>query len=118
MGIGNVWTHAPIAGAARLRTTTGDTLHPCQKPLSFSERMIRASSRPGDTVWAPFGGTIRETVAAEQIARANPDDARQVITSELNQDGVDYLAPAIRQMRGKGTRQADPRQTSLFNAEG
>lgn len=91
-----------------------EPLHPCQKPIVFSERMIRASSRPGDTVWAPFGGTIREAVAAEQIARSNPEEARRVITAELNQDGPDYLGPSIRQLRGLGTRRVDPRQGQLF----
>jgi len=114
MGIGNVWTHQSIAGPKRLRAPGGETLHPCQKPLAFSERMILASSRPGDTVWAPFGGTIREAVAAEQVARTDPDQARRVITSELNQDGVDYLGPAIRQLQGLGSRPRNPRQRTLF----
>jgi hypothetical protein len=89
-------------------------LHPCQKPLLFAERMIRASTRPGESVWAPFGGTLREAVAAERIARADPAEARRVITSELNQDGVDYIGPALRQLQGLGTRRVDPRQASLF----
>ena len=114
MGIGNVWTHLPIAGPLRLRNDDGSTLHPCQKPLTFAERMIRASSRPGESVWAPFGGTLREAVAAERIARADPKEARRVITAELNQDGVDYIGPALRQMQGLGTRRVDPQQVGLF----
>ena len=114
LGVGNVWTHPTVAGPKRLRAEDGSTLHPCQKPLLFAERMIRASSRPGDTVWAPFGGTIREAVAAEQIARSNPEEARRVITAELNQDGRAYLGPSIRQLRGLGTRRVDPRQGQLF----
>ena len=114
MGIGNVWTHLPVAGPERLRGPDSETLHACQKPLEFSERMIRASTRPGESVWAPFGGTLREAVAAERIARADPAEARRVITSELNQDGVDYIGPALRQLKGLGTRRVDPRQASLF----
>jgi hypothetical protein len=114
MGIGNVWTHLPVAGPERLRGPDGETLHACQKPLEFSERMIRASTRPGESVWAPFGGTLREAVAAERIARADPAEARRVITAELNQDGVDYIGPALRQLQGLGTRRVDPRQASLF----
>ncbi len=89
-------------------------LHPCQKPLVFAERMIRASTRPGEAVWAPFGGTLREAVAVERIARADPSEARRVITAELNQDGVDYIGPALRQMQGLGTQRVDPRQGQLF----
>ena len=55
-----------------------------------------------------------EAVAAEQIARSNPEAARRVITAELNQDGPDYLGPSIRQLRGLGTRRVDPRQGQLF----
>ena len=116
LGVGNVWTHPTVHGSERLRLEDGSTLHPCQKPVMFAERMIRASSRPGDTVWAPFGGTIREAVAAEQIARSNPEQARRVITAELNQDGPDYLGPSIRQLRGLGTRRVDPRQGQLFGS--
>ena len=89
-------------------------LHPCQKPIAFAERILRASSRPGESVWVPFGGTIREAVAAERIARADPAEARRVITAELNQDGVDYIGPALRQLRGEGTQRRDPRQADLF----
>lgn len=113
-GVGNVWTHGPVAGDDRLRDDAGGTLHPCQKPLAFAERMIRASSRPGESVWVPFGGTLREAVAAERIARADRDEARRVITAELNQDGVDYIGPALRQMQGMGTRKVDPQQVGLF----
>ena len=114
MGIGNVWTHLPVAGSERLRGPDGETLHPCQKPLAFAERMIRASTRSGESVWAPFGGTLREAVAAERIARAEPEEARRVITAELNQDGRDYIGPALRQLQGLGTRRVDPRQALLF----
>jgi hypothetical protein len=85
-------------------------LHPCQKPLRFAERMIRASTRPGDTVWVPFGGTLREMVAAERMARGKPSEARRVISCELNADGVDYIGPAIAQAQGlpaQTTGQAD-----------
>jgi site-specific DNA-methyltransferase (adenine-specific) len=104
LGVGNVWTHNAVSGIERLRTADGATLHPCQKPLLFAERMIRASTRPGDTVWVPFGGTLRELVAAERIARGKREEARRVITCELNQDGVDYIGPAIAQAQGLETK--------------
>jgi DNA modification methylase len=75
-------------------------LHPSQKPLLFAERMLRASSRPGDVVWVPFGGTLRELVAAERMARADPAEARRVVTCELNADGVDYIGAALAQVQG------------------
>jgi len=110
-GTSNVWPLSPMhdLGAERIVTdnmtirTVGsrlcaEVLHPCQKPLIFAERMIRASSRPGDLVWAPFGGTLREMVAAERMARLDPAEARKVVTCELNQDGKDYIGAALEQI--------------------
>jgi DNA modification methylase len=91
-----------------------NALHPCQKPLLFAERMISASSRPSDTVWVPFGGTLRELVAAEHMARADATKARKVITCELNADGVDYIGPAIAQAGGPPLATPGNAQISLF----
>lgn len=113
LGVGNVWTHNQVIGAERLRAPDGAILHPCQKPLLFADRMLRASSRPGDTVWVPFGGTCREVVAAEQMARREPAEARRVVCCELNQDGVDYLTPALAQADGLAGNSA-PGQVGLF----
>ena len=104
-----VWRLAPgaylgerLKSGERARARDGsqvdESLHPCQKPLLFAERMIRASSRPGDLVWAPFGGTLREMVAAERMARLDPAEARRVVTCELNQDGRDYIGAALEQI--------------------
>ena len=87
-------------------------VHPCQKPLLFAERMIRASTRPGDTMWVPFGGTLREMVAAERMARGKPGEARRVISCELNADGVDYIGPAVAQAQGLPTQTTG--QADLF----
>ena len=63
-------------------------LHPCQKPLLFADRMIRASSRPGDRVLVPFGGTCREAVAAQRLP---PDEARHVVCIEMNRVYLDAV---------------------------
>ena len=94
------------------RNDQREALHPCQKPLLFAERMIRASTRPGDTVWVPFGGTLREMVAAERMTRGKPGEARRVISCELNADGVDYIGPAVAQAQGLAT--AAGAQVGLF----
>jgi len=122
--LGNVWPFSMKALSLEMmrtgekvahRGTEGDVLeavHPCQKPLLFAERMLRASSRPGDTVWVPFGGTLRELVAAERIARADPGEARRVVTCEINQDGRDYIGAALEQVEGRAG--VDRRQVGLF----
>jgi site-specific DNA-methyltransferase (adenine-specific) len=113
LGVGNVWRAGSVSGPERLRRPDGETLHPCQKPFLFAERMLRASSRPGDTVWVPFGGTLREVVAAERMARADAREARRVVACELNGDGVDYIGPAVAQAEGLPVA-VDPRQVGLF----
>jgi site-specific DNA-methyltransferase (adenine-specific) len=100
LGVSNVWREPTVAGPERLRDGQGRTLHPCQKPLLFADRMLRASSRPGDVVWVPFGGTLRELVAAERMARQDRAEARRVVTCELNADGVDYIGAALAQVQG------------------
>ena len=96
MGVGNVWRHGQVQGAERLRSEKGDALHPCQKPLAFYERMIRASSRPGDLVLEPFGGTCRAAVAIERLPAA---EARRYVCIEPDEDGRDYLGAVLRSLR-------------------
>jgi len=43
--------------------------YPTQKPLAVYERMIKASSNPGDIVLDPFAGCATTLVAAEQLDR-------------------------------------------------
>ena len=95
VGVGNVWEHPQVSGWERLRTPDGDTLHPCQKPLAFYDRIIRASSRPGDLVLEPFGGTCRAAVAIERMREA---DARRYVCVEPDEDGRDYVPAVLRQL--------------------
>ena len=44
-------------------------LHPTMKPLELVERAIRNSSRPGDIVLDPFGGSGTTLIAAEKTGR-------------------------------------------------
>lgn len=113
-GITNVWTAAQVSGAERLKGPTGAALHPCQKPLAFAERMIRASTRPGERVLVPFGGTCREAVICEWLARSEPEEVRRYDVVELNADGVDYLGPVLAQIRGEDPRQQAAGQVPLF----
>lgn len=100
------------SGEMRCNRVDGDAeqaaLHPCQKPLKFADRIIRASSRPGDLILEPFGGTCRIAVACEQIARYKPADARRYVCVEMNADGVDYIGPVLKQI------QDNRKQVTLF----
>lgn len=44
--------------------------HPTMKPVKLFARLIRNSSRPGDTVLDPFGGSGTTVVACEQMGRS------------------------------------------------
>ena len=44
-------------------------LHPTMKPVELVERAIRNSSRPGDVVLDPFGGSGTTMIAAEKSGR-------------------------------------------------
>jgi hypothetical protein len=90
-----------------------EPLHPCQKPLLFAERMVQASTRPGERIIVPFGGTARIATYLEHLARTEPDQARYCDTCELNQDpGRDYIGPVLAQMRGEAKQ--NPGQIPLF----
>ena len=43
--------------------------YPTQKPLKLLERIIAASSNPGDTVFDPFCGSGTTLVAAQRLGR-------------------------------------------------
>jgi len=90
-GATNVWRHPPVRGAERLTGSDGAPLHPCQKPLVFAEKIIEASSRPGDLILEPFAGTCRIAIACERLASATPCLARRYICVEQDEDGRDYI---------------------------
>jgi len=71
---------------------TREPLHPCQKPLSFYDRLIRSSSRPGDTVLEPYGGTLRAAVACQRLP---PDQARHAIVCEPHGPYIEAVRPSL-----------------------
>ena len=77
------------------------TGYPTQKPLSLYERIIRASSKPGDLVLDPFCGCATTPVAAERLKRQWVgmdiwDGAHQVVLDRLGEEGL-----AVKDRRGQ-----------------
>lgn len=68
-GVTNVWSEPPIRGEERLKDADAKCLHTNQKPLRLIERIISASSDPGDVVWEPFGGLCSAAVASLRTGR-------------------------------------------------
>ena len=60
----DVWDISIIAGSAKERLG-----YPTQKPLKLLDRIIQASSNPGDIVLDPFAGCATACVAAERLKR-------------------------------------------------
>ncbi len=67
--MGSVWKFSVCSGAERLRDENGEKLHSTQKPLELLERIITISSKIGDVVLDPFGGTMTTGVAAKKLGR-------------------------------------------------
>lgn len=63
--IGNVWTDIPP-----INSQAKDSLnYPTQKPLALLERIIQASSNPGDVILDPFSGCGTAIAAAQKLNR-------------------------------------------------
>ena len=60
----DVWSLSIIAGSSKERIG-----YPTQKPLALLNRIIEASSKPGDVVLDPFCGCATALVAAENLTR-------------------------------------------------
>ena len=69
-------------------------LHPTMKPVELVERAIRNSSRPGDVVLDPFGGSGTTLIAAEKSGRV----ARLI---ELDPKYVDVICRRFQDFSGQ-----------------
>jgi site-specific DNA-methyltransferase (adenine-specific)/adenine-specific DNA-methyltransferase len=61
---GNVWEFARV----RFKMDEYEN-HPSQKPEALLERVIRASSNPGDVVLDPFAGSFSTSAVAQRLGR-------------------------------------------------
>ena len=97
-----LWTDIePINSQAKERTG-----FPTQKPLSLYERIILASSNPGDMVLDPFCGCATTPVAAERQKRQWVgidvwDAAYQTVLDRLQEENL--AVPGGRRRRGQQT---------------
>ena len=98
----NVWEHAAVRGAERLRNARGTT-HPNQKPLALMRRLVRLFSKHGGTVWEPFGGLC--TASAAAVAEGQSAHAAEPDRS--------WTACARKRL----SRRPEPEQQTLLGAE-
>ncbi len=66
---GSMWDIAKVKRYEQILDNNKDRLHNTQKPLELLERVILASTDPGDVVLDPFFGTGTTGAAAKQLRR-------------------------------------------------
>lgn len=87
-GVSNVWQEPALRGTERMKTD-GKVIHLNQKPLKLMERIVAASSNPGDVIWEPFGGLASASIVAAKLGRI-------AYVAEIN---TDYAPVAIARIR-------------------
>ena len=60
------------------------TGYPNQKPVALAERIIKASTNPGDVVLDCFAGCAYTALAAERIRQSDPDQERLWTACDIN----------------------------------
>ena len=93
-GVTNVWSEPAVRGSERVKKKGLKALHMNQKPIRLLDRIIEASTDPGDVVWEPFGGLCSAAVSALRsdrhcyAAEVIPDYHAAAVT-RLQQDSED-----------------------------
>ena len=88
----NMWYDEDVKGISGPKHPE-DTGYPTQKPLALYERIIAASSNPGDVVLDPFCGCATTPIAAERLGRQWIgmdlwDKAHKTVLERLEQEGL------------------------------
>ena len=86
--IEDYWHDIPALSVSRERVG-----YPTQKPLALLERIIAASSQPGDVVLDPFAGCATACVAAEKLGR-------QWVGIDLSAKAVELVNIRLRDFMG------------------
>ncbi|MEG3029174.1 MAG: site-specific DNA-methyltransferase [Oscillospiraceae bacterium] len=81
--LGSVWRIGICQGNERLKKDDGTKLHSTQKPEDLLRRVITISSKVGDLVFDPFGGTMTTAAVAKKMGR-------QYLTIEREKEYCDY----------------------------
>lgn len=92
-GVTNVWKEPAVRGEERVKDENARFLHSNQKPLRLIERIIAASSDPGDAVWEPFGGLCSCAAAGIHLQR-------QCFSAEINPS---FFRSAVERLAGELT---------------
>jgi len=103
-GVTNVWPEPAVRGSERLKDANARILHTNQKPLRLMERIVLASTDPGDVVWETHGGLFTGALAAGRNGRVAYAAEIQPEFYELGLERVQRdLAGQSRSVAGSGS---------------
>ncbi|WP_349304292.1 DNA-methyltransferase [Campylobacter curvus] len=92
--LGSVWRFAVCSGNERLKDDNGKKLHSTQKPEALLYRLIAISSKRGDLVLDPFGGTMTSAAMAKLLGR-------DYITIEQNEKYIKFGEKRLEEIKFK-----------------
>ena len=98
----DVWEHHSVMPWSKERTG-----YPTQKPLSLLDRIIRASSNPGDLVFDPFCGCATTLVAAHALGD------REWVGIDISPKAAELVVERITELQGASISDAQ-QQGALF----
>lgn len=93
--LGSVWKISVCQGLERLKDENGNKLHNTQKPEELLYRIIAISSKKGDTVLDPFGGTMTTATVAKKMGRKSISIEREKKYCEFGQKRLDEAVEKI-----------------------
>ena len=67
--LGSIWQFSVVNGSERLKDKNNNKLHSTQKPEDLLYRIIAISSKIGDLILDPFGGTMTTACVAKRMGR-------------------------------------------------
>jgi modification methylase len=91
--LGSMWQIKSCVGPERMKNADGKKLHSTQKPEALLERIIVASSRPGDIVLDPFSGTGTTAAVAKRLRRQWIGIERDPVYVQAASARVDAVRP-------------------------
>ncbi len=91
------WLFPICSGAERLKKSNGKKAHPTQKPENLLQRILLASTNPGDLVVDPFFGTGTTGAAAARLGRRWIGIEREKSYARVAQKRIDAIVPLNRQ---------------------
>ena len=96
----DVWS-IPKVTSGRNRSSKERTPHPAQFPSAVIDRVVKASSNPGDLVLDPFLGSGTTALVARGLGRL-------AVGFELRSDYLDLAVARLEQAAAAGTEQSLP----------